>query len=70
MLDAYKTFRISLQHVSAHYVPSAGSVVKFQNRKPVAYTVVVVRIVCFAVAYKINLFCDYGNKALSAVHKI
>ena len=43
---------------------------KFENQQPVVYTVVIVRIVCFAAAYKIKLKCGYSNEAYSAVHKI
>lgn len=57
---------MSLQHVSAHWVPPSGSVIS-QDLKPtpMVYIVVILRTMCVAVVYKVKLKCGY-----SAVHKM
>jgi hypothetical protein len=67
-----KTFKVSLPHVSAHYVPSSGSITS-QVLKPTitgVYTLVTVHIVCADVDCKIKLKCGYNDEVYSVVHRM
>ena len=41
----------------------------FENQQQVVFKVVIIHVVCIAVAYKIKLKCGYSNEAYSSAHK-
>ena len=67
ILNTYKTFKMSPQHVSAHYVPTSESVIS-HVLKPATNSVYSYRPkVCAVSAHRIKLKCGYNNEAYIAV---
>jgi hypothetical protein len=54
ILNTYKTCKLSLQHVSVHYVPSSGRVISKILKQATNGFCIIIRIVCVAAAYKIK----------------